>query len=75
MKDMANIFRKKEVCPTCNGDKTILCCSCSADNECHTLVCPTCQGAGAIVSYNTPVIIGVVVVGVVILLVGLVSLL
>lgn len=72
---MANIFRKKEVCPTCNGEKTILCCSCTADNECHTLVCPTCHGAGEIISYNTPVIIGVAVLGAVILLVGLVSLL
>lgn len=72
---MANIFRKKEVCPTCNGDKTILCCSCSEDNECHTLVCPTCQGSGVIISYNTPAIIGIVAAGFVIVLIGVVSLL
>lgn len=55
------IFIKREVCPTCNGEKTILCCSCSADEECHTLVCPSCNGAGEMKSYNTPAIIGAVV--------------
>lgn len=64
---MANIFVKKEVCPTCNGEKSIICCSCSADDECHEMVCPSCHGSGYNVSYNTPAIIGAVCVGVVVL--------
>ena len=63
------LFIKREVCPTCNGEKTILCCSCSADEECHTLVCPSCQGSGELKSYNTPAIIGAVVAAVVAVLV------
>ncbi len=49
------IFIKKEVCPTCNGEKTIVCCSCGAEDngECHTMVCPYCQGTGVMKSYNT----------------------
>ncbi len=61
---MANIFVKREVCPTCNGEKTILCCSCGDDNECSTLVCPSCNGNGELVQYNMPAIIGVVCVGI-----------
>lgn len=56
------IFIKKEVCPTCNGEKTILCCSCSVDEECQTLVCPSCHGSGNLKSYNTPAIIGAIAV-------------
>lgn len=51
------IFRKKEVCPTCSGEKCIVCCSCTVDDDCHTLVCPTCHGKGEIVSYNMPAIV------------------
>ncbi len=61
---MANIFVKKEVCPTCNGEKSIICCSCSADDECHPMVCPSCKGSGYSVTYNTPAIIGAVCVGI-----------
>ena len=66
---MANLFIKREVCPTCNGEKTSICCSCSADEECQTLVCPSCQGRGEQVTYNTPAIlmaVGAVVAAVVI---------
>lgn len=52
------IFIKKEVCPTCNGEKTILCCSCSADEECYTITCPTCHGMGERKSYNIAGILG-----------------
>ncbi len=60
MSSMANIFIKRETCPTCNGEKTILCCSCTADEECHTIVCPSCSGAGEMVSYNTPAIVAAI---------------
>ena len=65
------MFIKKEVCPTCNGEKTILCCSCGvdSDDECSTLVCPSCQGTGELKSYNTPAIIGAVVAALVVVLV------
>ena len=53
------MFTEKEVCPTCNGDKTIVCCSCNEEDECQTLVCPYCQGKGVIKTYHTPRIIGV----------------
>jgi len=68
---MSNLFVKREVCPTCNGDKTILCCSCSADDECHTLVCPSCNGSGEMVTYNTRAIIGAGAVILVVLIAGL----
>lgn len=54
---MASIFRKRTVCPTCNGEKTIVCCSCSADGECQTFECPTCHGHGYLTEFNTPVMV------------------
>ena len=70
MNDMANIFVNREVCPTCNGEKCIVCCSCSADEECQTLVCPSCNGTGQRVTYNTPAIVGAVCVAVAVVMAG-----
>ncbi len=55
---MENLFVKREVCPTCNGEKYILCCSCDAEEDCQTLVCPSCGGTGYRIVYNTPAIAG-----------------
>ena len=58
---MANIFKKAQVCSTCNGEKTIECCSCGVeDNECFHIECPTCHGTGEIMTYNAPVILATV---------------
>ncbi len=58
---MGNIFEKKTVCTTCNGEKTILCCSCGAvEGECQPIECPTCQGKGYLTETNHAMVAGVV---------------
>lgn len=49
---------EKEICPACNGEKTIECCSCGAEEECTVMSCPYCQGRGVLLHYNMPVVIG-----------------
>lgn len=55
---MASIFKKKKVCTTCNGEKTIVCCSCGeVEGECQEFECPTCHGLGYLTEFNTPVMV------------------
>ena len=50
---------EKEICPACNGEKQIECCSCSEEEGgCTMMDCPYCQGTGVIKNYNMPVVIG-----------------
>lgn len=66
---MANMFIKREVCPTLQWRENHHLLQRSADEECQTLVCPSCQGRGEQVTYNTPAIlmaVGAVVAAVVI---------
>lgn len=56
-----SFFVNREVCETCSGAKTIVCCSCFEEEECHEIECPSCHGAGVHVSYNTGRIIGTAV--------------
>ncbi len=46
---------EKEICPACNGEKTIECCSCG-EEDCAIMSCPYCQGSGVIKHYNMPVV-------------------
>ena len=56
---MANLFEKKTVCTTCNGDKVIICCSCGeVEGECQEFECPTCHGLGYLTEFNKPLMIG-----------------
>ena len=57
---------EKEVCPACNGEKQIECCSCSEEEGgCTMMACPYCQGAGVIKHYNMPVVMGIMCVALV----------
>lgn len=61
---MASIFEKKVVCTTCNGEKTIVCCSCGeVEGECMDFECPTCKGVGYLTEFNKPLMIGACSVG------------
>ena len=40
--------RQREVCPTCQGEKQIICCSIDDNTQCETIDCPTCGGTGYI---------------------------
>ena len=56
---MANLFEKKTVCTTCNGEKVIICCSCGeVEGECQEFECPTCHGVGYFTERNTAAIVG-----------------
>lgn len=68
-----SFFVNREVCETCNGAKTIVCCSCFEEEECQEITCPSCKGVGAHVSYNTGRIIGVAVLAAVAVLAVLVA--
>ncbi len=52
------IFAEKEVCPACNGEKTIVSCSFDDEEGCTTMKCPYCQGRGFIKHYNMTLCIG-----------------
>ncbi len=49
-----SFFLEKEVCPACNGEKTLVSCGCGDDEGCTTMICPYCQGNGVIKNYNMP---------------------
>ena len=38
--------KQREVCPTCQGEKQIICCSIDDNTQCETIDCPTCGGTG-----------------------------
>lgn len=66
---MASIFEKRTVCATCNGTKTIVCCSCGeVEGECQEFECPTCHGLGYHTEFNKPLMIGACAVGFVLFL-------